>query len=175
MKLHPKIKIESIVSKDKTRAAICNPWIDAEHGKLIATNGMAMAVIPVGLDESDESGHIPCDAFKQARKGARGEVSMLCNGNVTLPTGAILPRDKSENPPNWQAVMPHEPKVNMRISLNAAMLAKLAEAMGTEGITLEIDAPDSPVIVKPAYAGRFSEAKPVCPDAIGIIMPIRSV
>ena len=175
MKLHPKVKIESIVSKDKTRAAICNPWIDAENGKLVATNGSAMAIIPIELEDEDTSGHVPCDAFKQARKGAKGEVSMICNGNVTLQTGAILPRNKSETPPNWQVVIPHKPKVNVRISLNAVMLAKLAEAMGTEGITLEIDEPDSPVIVKPAYAGRHGEAKPVCPDAIGIIMPIRSV
>ena len=173
MKLHPNIKIESIVWKDKTRAACQNPWIDAENGRLVATNGAVMAVIPVELDESDESGHVPCDAFKQARKGAKGEISMLCNGNVTLPSGAILPRDKSETPPNWQAVMPQDHQVNMKISLNAAMLAKLAEAMGTEGVTLEIESADSVIVVKPAYAGRMGEIRPVCREAVGIIMPLR--
>jgi len=173
MKLHSNIKIESIVSKDKTRAAICHPWIDAENGKLIATNGSAMAVIPVELDESDESGHVPCEAFKQARKGVKGEVSMLCNGNVTLPSGAILPRDKSETPPKWQAVMPEKPDSVVAISLNAAMLAKLAEAMGTEGVTLAIESPDRPILVTPAYAGRMGEVRPTCREAVGILMPLR--
>jgi hypothetical protein len=173
MKLHPSIKIEAIVSKDKLRAVIQNPWIDTENGRLVATNGSAMAVIPVELDEEDEPGHVPCDAFKQARKGAKGEISMLCNGNVTLPSGAILPRDKSETPPNWQAVMPQDHQVNMKISLNAAMLAQLAEAMGTEGVTLEIEAADKTIVVKPAYAGRMGEIRPACWQAVGILMPIR--
>jgi hypothetical protein len=173
MKLHPNIKIESIVSKDKHRSAILNPWIDAENGRLVATNGSAMAVIPVELDESDESGHVPCEAFKQARKGAKGEVVILCNGNVTLPNGAILPRDKSETPPNWQAIIPEKTDSAMQISLNAEMLSKLAEAMGTAGVTLVIESPERPIIVTPAYAGRMGEVKPVCREAMGILMPLR--
>jgi hypothetical protein len=173
MKLHPNIKIESIASKDKTRCSILNPWIDAENSKLVATNGMAMAVIPVLLEEGDESGYVPCDALKQARKGAKGEISMLCGGEVVLPNGTIMPRDKTETPPNWKIVMPNQDEASMRISLDAGMLAKLAESMGTEGVTLEISGHESPIIVRPACSGRWNATRPACQDAIGVIMPIR--
>ena len=175
MRTHPNCKIESIASKDRTRAAICNPWIDTDNGKLIATNGMAMAVIPVEIEPGDSPGHVPCEAFKSARKGARGEFSMLCNDKVELPGGSTLPRDTSEMPPKWQAVMPASDRpVLCKIRLNAQMLAKLADAMGCDSVEIEIEDDSSPLLIRPTWSGTLGSLPPACPEAVGILMPIRA-
>ena len=180
MKIHPKIKIESACEpKNGTRDVLRNPYLevdaDGKRANLVATNGKILAVIPVEPEPGDTSGHVPVDALKTARKGAKGDVSIGCNGAVELPGGLSIPRPDEGEFPKWRQVLPDPCRsLKVTIALDIVMLKNLADAMGTVGLILEIADADQPVMVRPTETGDYVNLnRPANPDAYGVIMPMR--
>jgi len=188
MKLHKDIKIESVCSKDKARYAISEPYLDITdgNGTLVSTNGKALAVVPVDINEHDVAGYVCADGLKAARKAAskRGDAELTANGDIRLANGLAMPRTGNAgecNYPNWKAVIPDfTGKQTVSIAIDAAMLMDLAKAIGTQGVklTFAVDDTGKPagtaIKVTPTSAGVFGSVKPACDNAHGIIMPIRT-
>lgn len=181
MKIHKDCKVELATTKDKSRTAIRECWLEVKDGKgtIVSTDGRILAHIPVEVAEQDVSGYVSAEVLKAARKVAgRGDIAEVAlNGNATLLNGATMPREgesKDNQFPNWRAVVPEnytEPAIT--IGIDALRLWQLAQAMGTQGVRLIIAAHDKPFLVEPLFCGRHSDAaRPACFDARGVIMPV---
>ena len=91
-------------------------------------------------------------------------MELLCNGSLAVPNGPTFPRPNDGLQfPRWQAVVPTDAPV-MTIALDVTMLARLADALGSKTVILEISHPLHPVRVKPGKPGE---------SAYGVIMPVR--
>lgn len=173
MKLPKDCLLEKICSKDATRPAISAPYLDVDAERsahVIATNGAAMAKIPVSIDPLDVAGYVPVGALKEARKLAKkdNESALALNGTAQTTNGATFPRESAETFPNWRQVWPKlEGKI--QVSFDARLLYELAQAMGTEGVILTFDA-GAPISVRPSAT---SACTPASLGARGVIMPIR--
>ena len=53
----------------KTDPALCDALYDGEHSVIVATDGHAIAIVPVYGDEQNETCRIPADSLKTAVKG----------------------------------------------------------------------------------------------------------
>ena len=178
MKINKNCKIELACSTDKQRAAICNPYleIDDKGARMIATNGQILAIVPVDPQEGDKAGLVPVDAIKDARKAKPAslpEATLACNGNVKLLDGRQYPRPDFAFP-NYRAVLPAENRpAKFTVGIDAKLLWELAQAMGTQGVTLEFENELSAIKVRPSAAGQHGSIKPADYEARGVIMPIR--
>lgn len=181
MKIHKACKVESIASTDATRYSITEPFLSIKDGaaRLVATNGKAMAILPVLLDEGDVQGYVSGAALKAARKTDKRceNITVFLNGVAKLADGATLPREgqaKDATFPNWEQVNPKDESAHTTtIAFDAKLLWELAQAMGTQGVILKIKDNAAPFIITPCGAGDFGEVKPACVNARGIIMPVR--
>lgn len=175
MKLQKGCKIEAVTSGDMTRQSITAPWLEIADGTgtLIATDGRAMAILPVEPGEHDVTGYVSEKALAAARKLVRkGEqVTVQCNGACTLTDGASFPRpfadDSGVKYPQWRQVLPDATRESkLRVTLDPALLARLASALGVEdgqGVTLEFGKDEfEPVRVTGGTAG-----------GIGVLMLMR--
>lgn len=115
---------------------------DAGEPKLVATNGVCLAVVPLDGEfaEADTAGLVSPSAIKFLGKVKKwsAEDDARLNGNVSA-NGASVPRtlpgyeDGEENPyPSWRNVMPPKtedvPEGGYRVSINASVLVMIAEA-----------------------------------------------
>jgi hypothetical protein len=194
-------KPEAIASADKLRRSICEPYLDIETlpatedtvtcdglkvpgvsvrvGRLVSTDGKAMAILPVDIDDHDVSGYVSGAALSAARKqaGKLDQAKVGLNGKAELPDGSTMPRNGGADGtyPNWRLVKDMtkgEPV--FRYCVNVELLLRLAKAIGSDGpLMLEFYAdengkPDNlaPATVKWAGAGNPTGGK-------GIIMPMR--
>lgn len=170
MKFPKSSKIEGVVSSDPTRPAIENVYFDKDEGKLIATNGRIMAVVPVLTDENDTSGLLSPQSIKLARKEAgRLPIAQIHpNGALNLPSGVSVPRpteDQCGKFPNWKQVVPPLFDPVFKVRIDAELLAKLAAALCDDKgsfVTLSFRDADSPFSV----TGNI-------PDAFGVMLPAR--
>jgi hypothetical protein len=163
-------KIEKCCSTDDTRYVLNNPWTasvgepDAEGyrpAKMVATDGRMMVVLPVLLEPGETAGQIPVEAIKQARKERTPKLH--ANGSVTLPNGVVMPRNHEVKLPAYEQVIPAEDRpVTYKVCFNAALLAKMQEAMGSEFVTLEFADPKDIIVVKGSKV-----------EGIGYLMPAR--
>lgn len=174
MKLHKTCQVEKVTSSDRTRPVLSHAFLSGET--LIATDGKAMIQLPVERSEGDEDGFVTVEALKAARKEAKraDALELKANGCLALPSGASFPRPieaRIGRWPNCQAVWAPvwEKPVAMRIAFSAELLANLAEAMGTEGVVLEIVSETDAIRVLPTSTRKSS---PVVLGAKGILMPI---
>ncbi len=167
-------KPEACVSRDETRPSLAQMHLDIDAKVIVATDGHMLVKIPVQIDAADHSGPVPVQALKAARTEAgrgRGEVAMSLNGACVLPSGAQFPRGEVGPFPDYNQVIPTA-RVPLRIGFNAAMLATLAQAMGTDGVVLTFDLAEvsanaayiAPILVKPNESDN---------GALGVLMPMR--
>jgi hypothetical protein len=170
-------KIELAASKDQTRAALLNPYLErgADGDKVIATDGRMLAVLPVECDEKDVTGYIPRECLKDARKAG----GVILNGVAEVYCGASYPRGTEYNFPQWRQVMPdYSRRRTVKLGIDPALLKRLADAIGAEIVCLEfpVDGPGEwqsgdritdPLIVKPS--ARSGGENP----AHGVLMPCR--
>ena len=169
MKLSLRYKIESACSTDPLQSGgvLQRMALDCSTDQpvLVATNGRILAVVPVTA-EREEAGFVTGEALKAARKATPKKaetMELLCNGSLAVPNGPTFPRPNDGLQfPRWQAVVPTDAPV-MTIALDVTLLARLAEALGTKTVILEISHPNHAVRVKPY---RPSES------AYGVIMPM---
>ncbi len=173
MKLPKDCKVELAASKTVGREALMEPYLDIKNGKgtIVATTGRIAVSIPVELDEKDTAGYVSGDVLRAARKGSKNApLSVIVNGVASLDNGITMPREgesKDRQFPNWRAVFPEGAEHTITLSLNAAYLWALAQAMGTDLITLRMKDNLSSVLVEPAGD------KPACREARGVFMPER--
>lgn len=167
MKLPKNIKPELVASKDKARFPIAETFL--RQGRLLATNGAALVSIPVQTDDNDHDGYISTDVLKLARKAGQCSVNGVAKiGEVTMPRSKL---EKETQFPKFDAVLPNfEGKKAVKIALNAALLARMAESWGSEGVVIEF-VEDSGIMVRPTSAGHYDREYE--PGAFGVIMPIR--
>lgn len=176
MKFPTECKIESATSTDKHRWTMNDPFLDCtpEQPIMVATDGYIMAVVPVEATK-EEQGFLTATALKAARKLARKSdtAELTCNGSFTLTDGSTLPRptEHSEGKGPFiqyqnvlnSVVRPDRPSI-VRIGLNAALLMRLAEALGTEELVLDIETSNTCVLVTPLNATDTRK---------GLIMPMK--
>lgn len=174
MKLPKNVKPEICVSGDPHRQVICQPWTAkvGEETFLYSTDGQKMLKIPVQLEEGEEVGAIPNEAFKMARKesGKRGNASMHCNGLIRFDNGATIPRpdQKDWKLPDCEQVFPAKDRpVKYKIALDAFLLAELQEGAGGSQVMLEFG--ENTDVIRVTF--RHKGCDPV--GAVGLLMPCR--
>ena len=182
--------IHKAASKDAGRYSIHCVYLDPDpsNGRLVATNGRILAVIPCDA-ESNESGIIPLEAMELACKGSKktfpaGHIEM--GSAETVEVVSPTARSTFERPdvefPNWRAVVPNPTDYPLSLTLNPFLLQKLAAALGQtasncEGVTLHLRIDPS----TPAGIQRLDDSSPVRvtlpkdSDSFGVIMPIEEV
>jgi hypothetical protein len=178
MKLAKNAKIEAVCSDDDTRRPITAPYLEVNEGKglLIATNGRAMAILPVEVGERDVTGYVSPQALVASRKLVRGngDIEVDCNEACTLKNGAAYPRPFAAPAgagedyvptrfPNWRQVLPDKDRVvKTRVAINPSLLMDLAKAMGSEGsVVLEFGEDEKDII------------RLVSGDKVGLLIPMR--
>ena len=166
MQIERKYKIEKCVSTDESRPNLNNIYISRRHA--LSTNGRILAIVPVQVQEDEETGWLSTDALKHARKvSAKGldSVQIILNGAQVLPDGTIMNRPEGENPPHtFRILKDAHSNRKYSIGINADYLKDLSDALGNEELILEIGDPNSAVLVRPVH----SES-----GTVGLIMPIR--
>jgi DNA polymerase III sliding clamp (beta) subunit (PCNA family) len=175
MKL-PKGKIELAASTEESRYAPKAVKLDVENKRMLATDGHILAIVPTEVADTDHSGLIAVDSFKQIRamqKRATIPVNIAVNGKaVATGRGETAEYELvSGTFPNADAVIPKGEKYEgaPTIELNVDLLMRLAKALGADEahqgavVKLWIKDGNSVVLVKTDEN----------PDAIGVIMPVR--
>jgi len=172
MKLHRKYRVEQACSKDvHGRPALADPYLRIlgdERGWLEATDSYIAARVSVRGVTYDSDGWVPVDALKQARKacGAVDEADVPCeNGRVNV-YGTVYPRPRPGSTFAELESFYTEARLEdamVEFGIDAKLLYKLAQALGSERVRLRIRSPLKPIYVQPLGD----------PDAEGLIMPIR--
>lgn len=168
-------EIERAASKDAARPILTYVHLNTELERLEATNSYVAAVIPVEVEEGDESGLIPVEAIKAQRKASKSEAaSLTVNGDdarLSTPEGEQSWRKGEGTFPDIASLEP-ENLSDFQIGLNPKYLLELAQALGSpEAIKLQfIQEADSVPSNK-----RGMRVTPLAGDegAFGILMPIR--
>lgn len=184
MKLPEQIQIEKACSCDASRPMLNHVYFqrnaDGFHkDRLLATNGVIAAIVPVLASESDVAGYICPASLKASRKSKLESPEFVANGVVKMADGQEFARVDLGRYPNMDAVTPKE-ETKFSISIDPELLYQLAQAIGSErGVRLEVSGDGKAIRVKPINNPRAKNAKgsqikfvPACPDALGIIMPI---
>lgn len=85
MKL-PNTEIEMAVARGDIRKYVNHAHLDVEKGRMVATDGKILAVVPVETDENDTTGPITLDAIKAARKGPlKQQATIIANDSLRVP------------------------------------------------------------------------------------------
>lgn len=124
------------------------PFLDIETveglrvGRIVATDGHRLIVVPVELDDSDTMGSIPISAFVLARKTAfkhMPDIIIYCTEGVcSMTDGGTVPRPDIGRFPLWRAIVTPDP-IEREISFDPSLLLSLCKAMGTlDRVTLKI-------------------------------------
>lgn len=176
MKIAKIHKLESAVSKDETRPAIIQPFI--QNGRCIATDGKMLASVPIETEEGEEveGKKIPLDAIKAARKASGklwadmpfsfsdthcsilgGASFPLHHVDVVLPKVAEIVSAKLE-----------KEEAAFCVTLDVDLLQRLSEALGTEKVTLCFKDDKSVITALPSGTENRNN------KAFGLLMPIRT-
>jgi len=169
MKFDPKYKPELCASKDYTRPHLAHVELDIAHKRMVATDGHALVVVPVTVEEHDASGPISKDALVAARKAVKntnGDAWIKANGALAV-YGATLDRPEARTFPPVDQVIPKDRKAT--ISLNAKLLKDIADALGAKDgvITIGLDGDDDPIMVW-GGSSKGREGEP-----FAVLMPCR--
>ena len=174
MQIDTKYQLEKVVSTDGLRKPLQNILISRDKNKkpiAIATNGRVLAMVPVTLEETDQTGLISPEALKASRKNKANPGQMIANGDIDLLDGRRLPRpteDEVGNYPNWRQVVDGAPtEWKFQVSFNAAYLLSLAQALGCPKealVTLSFKDELSPIVVHRNNSGE---------GEYGLLMPAR--
>ena len=168
MNIDKKYKIEKAVCTDDTRTNLTNISITRRHA--IACDGRMIAIVPIEVDDGDETGWMTPDSLKLARRvNPKGldTIRIILNGTQELPDGSTIKRPSFDDvhPPKMLQILLHAHRGRtFRIGINASMLKSLSEALGSEEIVLEFGSPTETILVHPVH-----HEEGVC----GVLMPVR--
>lgn len=165
----PKTKLENICEKATrgARSYLTAPYLDVAKARLVATNGHALVIHPVVVDDGDTSGHVPLDALKAVR-GKRADSTITLNGNA-IAGGVQYPRPDLGQYPYFDRVIPAKPSTPPTVIFDAELLFKLAQAMT-----------DRQAIVR-VWVGKYPgdalyiEARHAPEGVVGVLMPCRDI
>lgn len=189
MKIETKYKPEIIASKDITREYLCDPYLDADAGKVVATDGHRMIVVPAGAD-GDSSGFVSSEAFVEGRRLAKKAkvFDYVIEGREKLSNGAVYTTEQGRKFPPWKSVVPeHQPgdEDTVTFGLNARYLKELVDALGgKENVVFTVKVPKhreemlDPILVqvdKPYVKKVVSWEDYRDPPAFGVLMPAKVV
>lgn len=194
----PNTPFTKIASEDPSRFILTHVQFDVENKVAVVTDGMRIVVLPVTPEEGDVTGIVPAEAVEEAqrlhkKKGRhlRNDPIALSNGNIKLENGATFERPAGEYP-NWKQVVPRLAMLESKLektdedrvaieseanqmggtSLNARLLYEMAQAMGTDHVTIRLPKHSengvdnlSPILVTPGSGG--------VKGAFGVLMPMR--
>lgn len=163
MKL-PNCEIEHATADNDVRMYLNEAHFDREGSRLLASNGMIVAVVPVtDLDDEDHTGPIPAAALKAARKaaGKKFDRVIVANGSVKVPlAGLTFDREEKGKYPDVDRVINAAPGP-IAVTLNAGLLYDLARALTDRNqppvVTLRLGTTNSTPI----------RVEPVCGDVEG--------
>lgn len=176
-------------AKESSRYAINGVAVLLHQSRpyLCATDGRMVSAIPCELAADDKPhGVYPAAAFSEYRKRARklwAEMDVNGTARVRSPEGvAEFPAEDSRFPDAFEVIPKAAPKAH-RITIDARRLAMLADAFGTDAVTLHLamdgDGIDDglPIRVEPCYLGdaknsRGKRIRAEIDGAMGAIMPI---
>lgn len=181
MKL-PNAKIEACTAKNDIREYLNCVYLerDGKGARVVATDGAGLVCVPVDADDDDAPGYVTPEAIKMARKAAgRGEpATMACNGALTMPNGATLPRPDAADLgpyPDWRRIDPALPDDTAPdLIIDADLLLRIGRGLVESGapvVRLYLQRDDDgkidvsrPIVVKPRIGAD---------GAIGLVMPCR--
>lgn len=176
MKLAKIHKLESAVSKDDTRPAIMQPFI--QGGRAIATDGKILASVPIETEEGEdvEERKIPLDALKAGRKASGklwadvllsftethcsilgGTSYPLQHVDVVAPRVAEIVSAKLE-----------KEEAAFSVTIDIDLLKRLSEALGAEKLTLNFKDAQSIITALPSGSENRDN------KSFGLLLPIRT-
>lgn len=138
----PETMIEKACATRDIREWLNTPILDVERSRMLASDGMIAAVVPVTVAADDHSGPVPIESLKRCRKGSRAKYddALRLNGCAALPDGSTMPRPSYGEglPPVVEALdkIINDARVTDRepdLIVDAALLLRLAEALNHAG------------------------------------------
>jgi hypothetical protein len=181
--------------KDTHRAVLTHlllERIDGANGRLSASDGFMLAVVPVTLDDDDVPGLVHADALTSAAKDCpkrEGVVTLYVLEDIVRSVGhACFPRTRGVSEydtfPDLSRVIPRNAHVKAseltgaQTALNPTYLMKAHKALGGIGTVLWPTGPMTPIVVTPVvkaggrggYSAFQSDGLPVLPYAV--VMPM---
>ena len=187
MKLSRHAEIERLCEDVGTgRDFLAEVMLDTKHSALIASDGKALAFVPVTLEEGDTAGRISGESLKKARRDAgkkMDEISINVNGSVHCAGVGkpIYPRTEvspdTRDFPDYGAVMPKWD--GQSFGIDAGLLLDLAKALGAHPdmggkarVILTLPKPDEAGKYKGQIAGAIKVTVNGL-ESIGVIMPVQ--
>lgn len=175
MKL-PNTEIEMAVAKNDIRKYLNHAHLDVEKGRMIATDGKILAVVPVETDEEDTTGPVSLDAIKAARKGPKkSEATVIANGSLRVPMQGLTmdrPTDLGTFPDVDRPLnMARDGRLGPSICFDPALLADLGRALTRKdsdyrGVRVYLPASGGgSMLVEPCHVGTDGP--------VGVLMPMR--
>ena len=182
MQIDKTYKLEKIVSKDPSRPALQNVLVDEKEKLAVATDGRAMAFVPVQLDEEGNDEFIngirmlPSKVVTEGRKASKqlSFTQIELNGGAKLFDGTVIKtEDEITYPSSWKQYLNQESKYTegFTVTLNPKSLHSLAEALGSgDSVTLNFQdnqgCLDGLAPIRVTTGGRTT-------DPHGVLMPKR--
>jgi len=153
MQVDAKHKLEQLTNKRMSKYELGNVYVDHDRSVAWATNGRALAVVPIDNDDGVTGiTPIPADVYEDARKGKpskHGQVTIFRENNEKLryltKTGetstAVPPIEKGKIPPVYETIPKSKSKVCMVIDLR--LLNQVAAALGAKSNSITIIIPET--------------------------------
>ena len=178
MQIHPKAKIELVVSEEENRRVIGYPYLDSKEGCIVATNGRVLVIVHVDNSESDYSGYIPPAALDFARMNR--DYAKNCEISVGDDFVSIEPesnpgaRFMKPEPgifPKYETVVPKGWESYSKVHINPAYFLAACEAMGIDvedGDAVTVYYPNDPreaIVLRPTTEKTGSKT-------LAVLMPI---
>lgn len=154
--------VEKACYQGYDRPALHNPRLDLSDPKLpvvLSSDGIILASIPVQVEHGDTAGTIPAEALKASRKCPKScDVGFAIHPKnedtvIVKADSFFRPSDAGANV-GFKEIIDGAASVRknsktIKIALNAAALAYLAKALGSDHVSLEIGDALQPVLVRP--------------------------
>lgn len=128
-------------SKDEMRPVLTAVRFDADKGTLAATNSYIAACVPCEVEEGDESGLIPAEAVREAKRNSL----RIADGKATLqlPGGERTWKLIEGTFPDLDKIIAETPALDYPFGVNARLLADLSRAIAERD--------DSPAVLHPIH------------------------
>lgn len=179
-------KIETACAKESSRYDLTSVHlcIDGEGNErtaeLWASDGRLAVIVPVEVDTSDAPGLLTAEQIQRARDKTqrRGTAHLIAGDTVIFDDTSAFPRvgRAGKKFPNLREFVPDfAGKKTVCFVFDTELLSRVADALGTRRISLEVELPDyckntKPYLVRPVRDPNM-DALPA-PDAVAVVMPV---
>ena len=184
MQIEGKYKLDKLIEEDGRDTTA---YIHVAEDKATATNGMCLATVPCALGAGETPGTVTKESFAYGRKACGGDCVWLYLGpdTATARDSTQFPRTAAANadekndqlelfreeakkqPVDWVEFIPEQNMSDVVLGINAALLKKLSDAIGSDQVNLRFQpSPDNRVrsIIRVEAIGG---------DGVGSIGPVR--